>query len=63
MHLNRRQFLGLTAGAGALPILQGVRSIPGRSSAGKDRPRVALEEPSRRCTGAQTGWPQFARAD
>jgi L-alanine-DL-glutamate epimerase-like enolase superfamily enzyme len=47
MHLNRRQFLGLTAGAGALPILQGVRSIPGRSSAGKDRPRVALEELNR----------------
>ena len=50
MHLNRRQFLGLTAGAGTLPILQSVRSIPGRSTAGKDRPQVTLEQLNKAAT-------------
>lgn len=44
MHLNRRHFLGLTAGTGALSALQGGRSVPGKSAAGRRGPRVRVRK-------------------
>ena len=44
MHLNRRDFVELTAGAGLLSILPGCKSIPGKPQAVSHARQVSLEE-------------------
>jgi L-alanine-DL-glutamate epimerase-like enolase superfamily enzyme len=44
MHLNRRNFFGLTAGTGVLSILQGCHSTPSKPRAISHRSQVTLEE-------------------
>jgi len=44
MHLNRRDFLELTTGAGALSILQGCQPAPNKYRAVSHQSRITLEE-------------------
>jgi hypothetical protein len=42
MHLNRRHFVELTAGAGLLSILPGCKSTPGKPQAPSNTRQVSL---------------------
>ncbi|MHC4146813.1 MAG: hypothetical protein ACYSUD_18825, partial [Planctomycetota bacterium] len=44
MHLNRRNFFELAAGAGMLPLLQGCQSPSGKPSAASRKSGVTLEK-------------------
>ena len=44
MHLNRRNFVELTAGAGLLSILPGCKSTPGKPRAASHSRQVSLKE-------------------